>query len=381
MKKHLIAAAVAAAVAAPAMAQNVTMYGAIDAGIAQLSNVTANKVDTTAYTDGSVISSVWGFRGSEDLGGGLRAVFDLQSDIQTNNGGLNLNGLWRRGAFVGIAGSFGELTFGLRTNPLIATNGALLPVSGNSVSTLTAAAMSYADFYTKNAVTYTSPNMNGLVAQLQYGMSNSVTPNATGGTVLAGSAAYTSGGLTLRAAMHDRRDNGSESSANSSIPAASGIAGSLLSSVTANATSALNPAAFDAKAYVIGASYKMGDLTVAAAAISNKEASVIDGAKIERRATQFGVGYQMNPALLVGASLTSGEGSQLTNLQARYTLSKRTTAYAQFGMSDNGADGRINFLPYAGNTGTLPSQLIQGYTSGTTGLKSSAIGAGLMHTF
>lgn len=376
MKKHLLAASVAMAFAAPAMAQNVTMYGTIDAGVAQLSNVTTGKTDATVYTDGSVASSVWGMRGSEDLGGGLRAVFQLESDIQTNNGGLNQNGLWRRGAYAGVAGPMGELTFGLRTNPIIATNGALMPVAGNSVSTLTSVAMSFADFYTKNAVTYTTPNLSGLVAQLQYGFGQSITAGSQGGAVTAGSAVYTAGPVTFRAAFQDRKDNGVASSANSSIPGAAGIAGSMLA-VTNDATAA----AFEAKAYVAGVSFVAGNLTIAGAALSNKEATAIDGAKTSRSATQFGVGYRLSPAVLLGATTTKGEGSQLTNLQARYSLSKRTTAYAMYGMSDNGNNGRMNFLPYAGNTGTLPSQLVQGYTSGATGIKSTAVGAGLMHSF
>lgn len=374
MNKHLIAAAVAAAVAAPAMAQNVSLYGALDAGVARMTGAGADKVSISAFTDSSVVSSVWGMRGSEDLGGGLKAIFDLQGDIQTNNGGLNNNGIFRRQANVGVAGGFGELRFGVRTNPLIATNAALMPVSGNSVSTLVATALSYHDFFTKNAVTWTTPNMSGLQAELQYGFGNSSAAANQGGSVAAGSLAYVTGPLTVRAAAHNRKDNGTSSSANSFI-----------SATNAAADSNVNTAAFAATAYVAGISYKLGDLTLAVAALQNKEATAVGGAKFERSGTQWGVGYQASPAWLLGASYTSSEGSALTNLQARYSFSKRTTGYVQYGVSDNNVNSntssQTSFLPYAGNTGFVSGQLISGYTAGVAGARSTAAGAGLIHSF
>lgn len=375
MKKHLIAAAVAAAVAAPAMAQNVELYGTLDAGVARITGAGADKTNISTYQDSSVSSSVWGMRGSEDLGGGLKAIFDLQGDVQTNNGGLNNNGIFRRAANVGVSGAFGDLRFGTRINPIIATNSALMPVSGNSVSTLTAAALSYDNFFTKNAVTWTSQNLNGFQAEAQYGFNNASAASTQGGTVAAGSVAYTTGGLTFRAAGHNRKDNGGTSSANSAISAAN-----------AAADVNVNTASFAATAYVAGASYKMGDLTVALAAMQNKEATVLGGAKFERSATQWGVGYQATPVWLLGASYTTGEGSSLTNLQARYTLSKRTTGYLQYGLSDNNnnptATKQLSFLPYAGNTGFSTGQLISGYSAaGTANSRSSGAGLGLIHTF
>lgn len=370
MKKHLIAAAVAAAVAAPAMAQNVTLYGTIDAGVASFNRVGTSTVasNETAYTDGSISSSVWGIRGSEDLGGGLRAVFQAESDMATNNGGYNQNGLWRRAAYAGVAGAFGELTFGLRLNPLIAQNGALMPMGGNSVSTLTATALSYHNFYTKNAVTYTSPNLGGLVAQVQYGMANSTSATATGGSVFAGSLVYSAGPLTIRGGMHQRKDNGTTSSANAD-----------------NGTIAAAPSvAFAADAYVLGASYTVGPWAFAVAQIQNKEATSLGGTKFERSGNQVGLAYQMSPAWRLGASYTKAEGSSLMNAQARYSLSKRTTGYIMYGASDNNTNGtttkQVNFLPYALNTGSQPATVLDNYAA-TAGRRSSATGFGLIHTF
>jgi len=353
MKKHLIAAAVAAAVAAPAMAQNVTVSGALDASVVAVQKANAAGNNVSGFVDSAIVSSVWGLKGSEDLGGGLRAIFDLQGDIQTNNGGMNQNGIFRRQANVGVAGGFGEVALGVKTNPIIATNAALMPVSGNSVSTVTSQAMNYADFFTRNAVTYTSPNMSGLQVQLQYGFDNTASATATGGRMYAASAAYTTGPLTVRAAMQDRSQNGSTSSSNTG---------------------------FEKTGSVFGASYKLGDVTLAAAGIKNEFNTALNGAKTKVDGTQVGIGYQASAAWLLGASYTQAESSNLTNVQARYALSKRTTAYVQYGRADNDAKGTVNFAPTATNTGNAPATVLNGFAA-TAGKTQSSVGVGLIHSF
>ena len=353
MKKHLIAAAVAAAVAAPAMAQNVTLFGALDGSVVNINNANAAGNNVTGYADSAIVSSVWGIKGAEDLGGGLKAQFELQGDAQTNNGAGHQGGIFRRQANVGLAGGFGEVAFGVKTNPIIATNAALMPVSGNSVSTSTASAMNYADFFTRNAVTYTSPVMNGLQVQLQYGFDNTASSTTTGGSMYAGSVSYAAGPLTLRAAMQDRKENGGASSSNTG---------------------------FDKNGSVFGASYKLGDITFAAAGIKNEYNTAVGGAKTKIDGTQVGVGYQASAAWLLGASYTQAESSNMTNLQARYLLSKRTTAYVQYGRADNDAKGVVNFAPTATNTGNTPATNFTGY-SGVAGKTQSSVGVGVIHTF
>jgi predicted porin len=90
MKKHLIAAAVAAAVAAPVMAQNVTVYGTLDVGYANTdtSNTTGVNTNVTSQSgNGNMGTSVIGLKGSEDLGGGVKVGFDLQGELHANSGG------------------------------------------------------------------------------------------------------------------------------------------------------------------------------------------------------------------------------------------------------------------------------------------------------
>ena len=363
MKKSLIALAALAATASFAQS-SVTLYGQFDAGVYSLNK--ANGTDSrVVYGDGATFSNVWGMRGSEDLGGGLKANFNLESDIQTNNGGTNQNGLFRRQANVSVGGGFGEVKVGITTNPLIATNGLLMPVSGNSVSTATSSAMGYADFYTKNAVTYTSPSLSGLTAQLQYGFSNNI-ESAGDGSVTAGSLAYVNGPLAIRYAFQDRKE--------AAINAANSGANASSSTAIAKAK----------KSQVLGARYDMGALSFGLAYLENKTAANLGDPLAKVTGYQAGVGYTTG-AWLLGATYTKSENSSLTNLQARYALSKRTSLIAQAGFADNSADNKVNFVPIAFNTGNSPAWINDAV--GATGsyavsnTKQSGIGLALAHSF
>jgi len=107
MKKHLIAAAVAGLIAAPAMAQ-VTVYGNLETGI--LNTDTDGQASTTKLQSSVVNSSRLGFKGSEDLGGGLKAFFRLETAMDASSGaGISSFG---RGSEVGLSGSFGSVKVG-----------------------------------------------------------------------------------------------------------------------------------------------------------------------------------------------------------------------------------------------------------------------------
>ena len=114
MKKSLFALAALGAFAGAAQAQSsVTLFGTIDAGMQYISNGGVASSATTvgsdagagsatnatsagpntgnafAYYDSAIASSQWGMKGTEDLGGGLKANFMLVGDANTNNGGTN----------------------------------------------------------------------------------------------------------------------------------------------------------------------------------------------------------------------------------------------------------------------------------------------------
>ena len=129
----------------------------------------------------------------------------------------------------------------------------------------------------------------------------------------------------------------------------------------------------------MGASYAFGPVTVAAATMKTENATALGGARTERKGNQMGVGYTTG-AWTYGGSITKAEDSKLTNLQARYALSKRTNVIGTYGVADNAAAGKVNFAPLAFNTGTQPATIVDGY-AGTTGVKTTGFGVGLSHSF
>ncbi|MFT4068193.1 porin [Paraburkholderia sp.] len=116
MKRHLSPALVLPAllvVSSLAKAQgSVTLYGLIDTGITYVSNA-GGKSEVVA-NDGIIQPSRFGFRGSEDLGGGTQAIFTLENGFSLNTGAFSQSGLiFGRQAFVGVTNSrWGSLTLG-----------------------------------------------------------------------------------------------------------------------------------------------------------------------------------------------------------------------------------------------------------------------------
>ena len=108
-----LAAAALTAVAAPAMAQSsVTIFGVIDLAARSVDNGAAQK----QLAASGLNSSRLGFRGVEDLGGGLKANFWLEGAITADDG--NAAGqTWQRRSTIGLQGAFGEVRFGRQKNP------------------------------------------------------------------------------------------------------------------------------------------------------------------------------------------------------------------------------------------------------------------------
>ena len=122
MNRSICAAAVAAAASLcsiQAAAQTAILYGLIDASGSRTKDVDANR--QWRLDDGNLQRSFIGFRGSEDLGGGLRAVFRLESYLRVDRGSAgrdNGDPFWAREASVGLSGAFGTTVLGRTETPL-----------------------------------------------------------------------------------------------------------------------------------------------------------------------------------------------------------------------------------------------------------------------
>jgi predicted porin len=114
MKKSALTLAVMALAAASGAVQaqtNVQVYGLLDMGVEVANNKTPTGGSQTSVISGGMNTSRWGLRGTEDLGGGLKAVFNLEGGILMDTGAAD-GPLFKRQATVGLEGSFGRVVLG-----------------------------------------------------------------------------------------------------------------------------------------------------------------------------------------------------------------------------------------------------------------------------
>ena len=169
MKKTLLALAAIAASSAAFAQSSVTLYGVVDAS---LESVKGDDTVTRVSSD-NLASSRLGFKGTEDLGNGLKANFVLESNMKMDTGanGGGSTRFFDRAAWVGVAGGFGELRLGRQDTSigLLAGNSSILGAQG--YDDLKIAKTFSGDGYrrTDNAITYILPKfVDGLSAQVQY---------------------------------------------------------------------------------------------------------------------------------------------------------------------------------------------------------------------
>jgi predicted porin len=183
MKKCLLAGAALVTLTGTAHAQSsVTLYGLIDAGLtytnSQISGTGSGGHSNWQMTSGSVQYSRWGLRGAEDLGGGLKAIFTLESGFNVNNGQLSSNNrLFNRQAFVGLTSrEYGTLTLGRQTDDMVDFV-APLSLTGTEFGGVHFAHPFDVDnlndsFQINNSVKYQSPEYYGFKIGALYGFSN-----------------------------------------------------------------------------------------------------------------------------------------------------------------------------------------------------------------
>ncbi|MFZ6679809.1 porin [Undibacterium sp. Tian12W] len=185
----LLSAMSAISVTGLAQAQSsVTVYGVVDAGIVYENN---GSTTVTRMDSGILNSSRLGFKGTEDLGNGLNAIFLLESGFNVDTGAQSdAARLFNRQAFVGLTGAFGAVRMGRQVNPVYANNATFDPfrigMAGDSSRLI-----SFNGSRTDNLLTY-SYAANGLRGELQYG-AGEVAGNNSANRTLAGFAGYQAG--------------------------------------------------------------------------------------------------------------------------------------------------------------------------------------------
>jgi predicted porin len=357
----------------PAFAQSSeTLYGLIDEGFDYTNNVKGGKVYElqSGYTQGSR----WGLKGNEDLGGGLAAIFQIESGFDVNNGKLAQGGLgFGRQAYVGLnSDKFGAVTLGRQYDSVVdylaqtTSNGSWggylfsHPYDNDNTDNT---------FRVNNTIKYASPNIAGLQFGGTYSFSNDT--NFANNRQYSVGAQYTIGGLLLAAAYLQANNP------------------------SATATGAINNGGdenFVAKRLRIfgaGATYGFGNATVAFAYTNTFVAQPVSsgyvgaitpggGATLSSlRFNNFEVNgkYQFTPAFFVGAAYTftrtdfnasngkSHPQFHSVGIMADYNLSKRTDVYFQGAYQHAGGDKTgsvldVAYVPGADGVSSTSSQVV-----------------------
>ncbi|RFU48570.1 porin [Paraburkholderia sp. DHOC27] len=179
MKKLILTAGVGVLATAAHAQSSVTLYGLMDAGVSYVSNAANNKGGSShlfKFDDGVTQGNRWGLRGTEDLGGGLRAIFILENGFSVGTGTASQGGdLFGRQAFVGLSrDGVGALTFGRQYS--FSTDYISRYAAGGVTVGNYAFRMNDVDQLTSsrinNVVKFSSADFSGLTFGAMYGFSN-----------------------------------------------------------------------------------------------------------------------------------------------------------------------------------------------------------------
>jgi predicted porin len=282
MKKTLIALAAVAATGAAFAQSSVTLYGVADVSIAKADGQSTKLASSSGLNNGT---SRWGVRGSEDLGGGMKAGFTFEQGISLENGNISKSGTgeFGRAAWMNLSGGFGDLRLGRSLNPAFyaAATWELTGTANYSVATKQWGGA--LNGFRSNGLIYTTPSMGGFKVML---------------------------GHQLKA----------------NDPGEADVSRTDLTGIYANGPMAFsvnyNKPSGGEKSFHIGGRYTMGMFTLAGA--------IVDPAG-DGKGFNLGAGVKAGPVNLVFdiARDTFYKDTDFL-LEAKYPMSKRTTAYFAF---------------------------------------------------
>jgi len=348
MKKSLVALAVLAATS-PFAQSSVTISGNVDAGI-RIRDTQDNNTDFTRVQANNASTTALIFRGTEDLGGGLRANFlaeinwnPTQSQAVNGNAGSNyyVGTPFNGEQFIGVQGGFGNVRIGSPNASMLETNGKAQPfgtaIGGAYMNTgiqrLGSSTHGINQFVggveavgrvirSERAVRYDTPNMNGFGASYEWSGKNSNHTTAN----QENQNGYNSLGLTYSKGPLNLAYSSAEAQAGANIAAGGTTAGAVVAGpLTANAK---------VKYTFMAANYTMGATTVYYGATTGKSTGL--ATNFDASSNNVAVRHAVSGNLAVMANVTRVNNKlgttdpKSTGLGADYSLSKRTTAYLRY---------------------------------------------------
>ena len=345
MKKTLLAISLLSTFGvACAQSSGVTIYGTLDAGIGSTHG--ADSAGTvTSVGSGQESYSRLGFKGSEDLGSGMKALFVLEQGILLNNGMTGLSdantnpydlgnyGVFNSQAFVGLSSNLGTLKFGRQFSPLYEAYESIDPFHNGFAANINNFFGTNAENFSSyqrmsNAVIYNTPdNLNGLKGSVAYGFGG--IPGSTSVQSQIGvSLAYSNGPLTLAYAYHQAN--------NEQEVAMPEISTDLF------------------KTNFIGAVYDFGSIKLHAAFDQNEQGNTFKtqdyllGLSVPFGANQVFAGYTHKSNKL----LANADADQYA-VGYSYSLSKRTNLYAAYTYVKNQNESEIDTNEEGNSVGSI----------------------------
>lgn len=296
---------------------SVTLYGLVDGGLLYTSKTAngagQNEGHQFSAIDSGEAPSQWGLTGTEDLGGGLKATFKLESGINLMTGGFNdSNGnFFGRQAYISLESPYGTAKAGVQFSPFFLS---LYETDPRAMSQFGSGLIVYVDnllvtgIFNGNAISYTSPTVYGFQGSAMLALGGEA-GNFQAGRQYSASLKYENGSLLINAAMYSGNTGGT--------------------APTSSTTAFLGR--------TIGATYKFGIVTAKAVFVNYKVAQGFNS-------NVFGAGLDcyVTPALDLdgGVYYTSNRNhtedrSVMGAVGATYNVSKRTALYGQFGVVNN----------------------------------------------
>ncbi|GAB5097557.1 porin [Caballeronia sp. HLA56] len=335
----------------------VTLYGVIDNGLVYQNSGGNNSA--IRAVPGGLFSTRYGFKGSEDIGGGLHVNFQLEQAFSGQTGAAtDPTKAFNRLAFVGMSGGFGEVRFGLQNTPQYDVLQAAMDPSW--VKSIASPMNNFNGLIIRaiNGISYYTPTVGGLNAKFMVALRDSSTGGGSGIGFYNVVVQYINGPLNV-AAGYERGDE----------PAV-GAGGSY--SLTGGA--AAGPGAVFT-VFNAGASYAIGDDRIWLAYHTEKLTNTPK--YMQHDVYQLSDSYQFDPATLfsvmygyVHDRTGAGNNAQQVGVLLEYALSKSTELYTAMAFLQNKNQAKYTL------SGTAYSGLVV-----AAGADSRGIGIGLVHKF
>lgn len=355
MKKTLIALAALAVVSAASAQSSVTIYGVVDMGVAQLKDSIGDALGGATYTkngvqQGTMSNSRIGFKGTEDLGAGLKANFVAELGFSPDES-TGYQSLVNRVSTVGLSGNFGAVTVGRQYSPYWVVQNAV-DLAGNLNATPGYVVNNHIidGGRVSNSVMYASPSFGGFSGMALVGAGSTTNTTATGTEAINGQDAqagktyglagiYAAGPLLVGAAYNDVTNPAASANGQAGLTTITNGKNTLVGfgSPTTGIGNTFLRASREVKTWAAGASYDFS-VVKASLAYSSLTDSKVVGEDLTSKGWNASIAAPLGAVTLVGnlgrANVeTTNVDATITGVQlmANYSLSKRTTAYAVAG--------------------------------------------------